>query len=167
MSEAVAGVRMRIAMAGVRCAGDDSLRRPSSVVRSSSQTDIRASVPPIQRTFRDGHARQVIGHYGCWQCSRSGRPSIENTPNPVCKILNRILPLTFNMIGRLRQTPGFPDEQNFIHRRQSPPESPCEMKSEFSETYFSPVEHWRASLLQPFLALQARSPRLLYRQRRR
>jgi hypothetical protein len=109
----------------------------------------------------------VIGHYGCWQCSRSGRPSIENTPNPVCKILNRIRPLTFNMIGRLRQTPGFPDEQNFIHRRQSPPESPCEMKSEFSETYFSPVKHWRASLLQPFLALQARSPRSLYRQRRR
>jgi antitoxin component HigA of HigAB toxin-antitoxin module len=65
--------------------------------------------------------RRVFGHYGRSQCSRSGRSSIENTVNLVCEILNRIRPLTLNMIRRLHQTPGFPDEKNFIHRRQSLP----------------------------------------------
>jgi hypothetical protein len=61
----------------------------------------------------------MIGHYSRLQFSRSGRSSIEDTVNLVCEMLNRIRPLRANMIGRLRHTPGFPDEKNFIHQRQS------------------------------------------------
>jgi hypothetical protein len=114
----------------------------------------------------DGHTRQVIDHYSRLQCSRSGRSSIENTVNLVREIRNLIRLLTLSMIRRLHQTPGFPDGKNFIHRRQSLPAEPCEMKSEFSGTYLLPVEKWRASLLQPLSALQSISPRLLYWQQR-
>jgi hypothetical protein len=37
----------------------------------------------------------------------------------------------------------------------------CETESEFSGAYLSPVEHWRASLLQPLSAFEASSPPLL------
>jgi hypothetical protein len=88
----------------------------------------------VARPFRrrihpaSGHSiredeRCFIGHYGRLQCSRSGRSSIENTVNLVCEILNRIRPLTLNMIGRPHQTPGFPDEKNFIHRGHRFPRS--------------------------------------------